>query len=503
MSMIDAMISGLWQVLAWPAFGYLLIGITVGFFVGLLPGIGGLATLALMLPFSYTIKEPVAAFCFLLGMLAVTGTTGDLTSILFGIPGESSSAALILDGYPMSKKGEAGRALGAAIMSSVVGATLGALSLAVSIPIMRPLVLLFGSPELFIIIVMGITFIGTLSGPALIKGLLAGGIGLMLAAIGVDPQTGSLRYTFGSLYLWDGLDIVPVVVGMFAIPEIVDLAVRGTSISEAPRGKLSGVMEGVKDTFRHFWLVLRCSLIGIYFGVLPVLGANVAQWIAYAHAVRGLKDKSRAGKGAVEGVLGPGAANNSTRGGDLIPTVAFGIPGSSSMALLLGALLIVGLNPGPEMLKSHLDVTFSMVWILILANIIVAGVCFMILNHLAALTFVRGSLLIPFLLIFVFIGSFTANNSLYDLVVTLIFGLIGYFMIQWGWPRPPLILGLILGKIAENYLWISTAAYGVKWLLKPSVVILIILTVAVVVYPTIQEKRKKKKRAAPEGDLDW
>src|SRR3990170_1501088 len=368
--MLEVFIIGFWKVVAWPAFGYLLIGISVGFFVGLLPGLGGLATLALMLPFSYNIKDPISAFCFLLGMLAVTSTTGDLTSILFGIPGEGSSAALILDGYPMSKNGEAGRALGAAITSSVVGAIIGALSLALSIPIMRPLVLLFGSPELFIIAIMGITFIGTLAGASLPKGLLAGGVGLMLAAIGVDPQTGALRYTFGSLYLWDRLDIIPVVVGLFAIPEIVDLAVRGTSISQVPKTKLVGVMEGVKDTFRHFWLTMRCSLIGVYVGVLPVLGANVAQWIAYAHSVQGVKD---AGKGAVEGVLGPGAANNSTRGGDLIPTVAFGIPGSASMALLLGALLIVGLDPGPEMLNQHLNVTFAMVWILILSNIIVAG----------------------------------------------------------------------------------------------------------------------------------
>lgn len=499
--MIDAFISGFWQVLAWPAFGYMLIGITIGFWVGLLPGLGGLATLALMLPFSYTIKQPVDAFCFLLGMLAVTGTTGDLTSILFGIPGEGSSAALILDGYPMSKKGEAGRALGAAIMSSVVGATIGALSLAVSIPIMRPLVLLFGSPELFIIMLMGITFIGTLSGSSVIRGLLAGGIGLMLSAIGVDPQTGSLRYTFGSLYLWDRLDITPVVVGLFAIPEIIDLAVRGTSISEVPKGKLAGVMEGIKDTFRHFWLVARCSLIGVYFGVLPVLGANVAQWISYAHAVQGLKDKGRAGKGAVEGVLGPGAANNSTRGGDLIPTVAFGIPGSASMALLLGALLIVGLNPGPEMLKEHLDLTFAMVWILILSNIIVAIACLLILNRLAALTYIRGSLLIPFLLLLVFIGSFTANNSLYDLVVTIIFGITGYFMIRYGWPRPPLILGLILGKIGENYLWISTAAYGAKWLLFPNVIILILITIGTVAYPIIKEKRGKAKYERPEDAI--
>jgi len=492
--MIEAFISGFWQVLAWPAFGYLLIGIAVGFFVGLLPGLGGLATLALMLPFSYTIKQPVEAFCFLLGMLAVTGTTGDITSILFGIPGEGSSAALILDGYPMSKKGEAGRALGAAIMSSVFGAIVGALALALSIPIMRPLVLLFGSPELFIIAVMGVTFIGTLAGSSLTKGLLAGGVGLMLAAIGVDPQTGALRYTFGSLYLWDRLDIIPVVVGLFAIPEIVDLAVRGTSISEVPKTKLVGVMEGVKDTFRHFWLVMRCSLIGVYFGVLPVLGANVAQWIAYAHGVQGVKD---AGKGAIEGVLGPGASNNSTRGGDLIPTVAFGIPGSGSMALLLGALLIVGLNPGPEMLKQHLDVTFAMVWVLIIANLIVAALCFLILNQLAALTFIRGALLIPFLLFFVFLGSFTANNSLNDLIVTLIFGAIGYFMVLYGWPRPPLILGLILGKIAENYLWISTAAYGAKWLLFPSVIILILITIGVVAYPTIKERMGKAKYERP------
>lgn len=497
--MLDAFVSGFWQVLAWPAFGYMLVGILIGFWVGLLPGIGGLSTLALMLPFSYTIKTPIEAFCFLLGMLAVTGTTGDLTSILFGIPGEGSSAALILDGYPMSKKGEAGRALGAAIMSSLVGATVGALSLALSIPIMRPLVLLFGSPELFIIAIMGITFIGTLAGASVIKGLLAGGIGLMLAAIGVDPQTGALRYTFGTLYLWDRLDIIPVVVGMFAIPEIVDLAVRGTSIAGSRPEKLTGVMEGVKDTFRHFWLVMRCSLIGVYFGVLPVLGANVAQWISYAHSVQGLKD--RAGKGAVEGVLGPGAANNSTRGGDLIPTIAFGIPGSGSMALLLGALLIVGLNPGPEMLKSHLDITFAMVWVLILSNIIVAAICFLVLNHLAALTFVRGSLLIPFLLFLVFIGSFTSNNDLADIVVTLIAGVLGYFMIKYGWPRPPLVLGLTLGKIAENYLWISTAAYGGKWLFFPTVISLIILTIFTVAYPTIKERIGKARYERPEDAM--
>lgn len=497
--MVEVFVGAFWQVVAWPACGYLLLGVAIGFIVGLLPGLGALSALALMLPFSHTIEEPVAVFCFLLGALAVTGTTGDVTSVLFGIPGESGSAALVLDGYPMSRKGEAGRALGAAITSSVVGGFAGAAVLVLSIPIVRPLMLWLGSPELFMIAVMGIVLMGTLAGASLMKGLLSGGIGLMLAAIGVDPQTGALRYTLGSPYLWDRLDVVPVVVGLLAIPEIVDLAVRGTSIAEARSARLSGVMEGVKDTFRHFGLVARCSVIGVYFGILPAVGANVAQWISYGHAVQGLKDRSRAGRGAIEGVLGPGAANNATRGGDLIPTVAFGIPGSASMALLLSALMGAGLTPGPEMLGARLDVTFAMVWILILANVIGAGACFLVLNRLAALTSIRGSLLIPFLLLFAFVGSFTANHSFNDLVVTLVFGLVGYGMVLGGWPRPPLILGLILGRIAESYLWVSTAAYGGRWLLFPSVMLLMLVTVLMVAYPALRARRPRGRGEGTGG----
>jgi TctA family transporter len=316
---------------------------------------------------------------------------------------------------------------------------------------------------------------GTVAGASTMKGLLAGGIGLMLAAIGVDPQTGSLRYTFGWTYLWDRLDVVPVVVGLLAVPEIVVLAIRGTSIAEARSLRLSGVMAGVKDTFRHFGLVARSSLIGVYFGILPALGASVAQWIAYGHAVQGLKDRARAGRGAVEGILAPGAANNATRGGDLVPTLAFGIPGSASMALVLSALLVGGLTPGPEMLGARLDVTFAMVWVLILANALGAAAAFLVLRWLAALTFVRGSLLIPFLLLFVFVGAFTANHSLNDVLVTLVFGAVGYGMLIGGWPRPPLILGVVLGRIAESYLWVSTAAYGSRWLVFPSVTLLLVV----------------------------
>jgi TctA family transporter len=494
--LFDAFISGLMQVLSWPAFGFLLIGAAVGFVVGILPGLGGLSTLALMLPFVWTIKEPISAFSFLLGMHAITGTTGDITSILFGIPGEGTAAATIIDGYPMTKKGEAGRALGAALMSSLVAGLEGAIILAISIPIMRPLVLFFASPELFMLAILGITFIVSLSGDSLLKGLLAAGIGLMLATIGVDPQTGALRYTLGTFYLWDGLSLIPVVIGLFAIPEIVDLAVRGTSIVEDKVEKLEGVMEGVKDTFRHFWLTMRCGLIGVLIGALPGLGGGVSQWLAYGHAVQSSKDPSRFGKGAVEGVLGPGAANNSKEGGNLIPTVAFGIPGSASMAILLGAFLLVGLQPGPEMLTKHLDVTFAMVWILVIANIITAGVAFLFLNQLVKITFVRGGILIPFLLMFIFLGAFTAHNSLNDIVVTIIFGLLGYFMVLFEWPRPPFVLGLVLGRIAENNLWISNSAYGVSWLLHPAIIVIFIMIITTLGYSIFNANKRKKSASS-------
>ncbi|MFB3059815.1 MAG: tripartite tricarboxylate transporter permease [Candidatus Binatia bacterium] len=497
--LFDAFISGLMQVLSWPAFGFLLIGAAVGFVVGILPGLGGLSTLALMLPFVWTIKEPISAFSFLLGMHAITGTTGDITSILFGIPGEGTAAATIIDGYPMTKKGEAGRALGAALMSSLVAGLEGAIILAISIPIMRPLVLFFASPELFMLAILGITFIVSLSGDSLLKGLLAAGIGLMLATIGVDPQTGALRYTLGTFYLWDGLSLIPVVIGLFAIPEIVDLAVRGTSIVEDKVEKLEGVMEGVKDTFRHFWLTMRCGLIGVLIGALPGLGGGVSQWLAYGHAVQSSKDQSRFGKGAVEGVLGPGAANNSKEGGNLIPTVAFGIPGSASMAILLGAFLLVGLQPGPDMLTKHLDVTFAMVWILVIANIITAGVAFLFLNQLVKITFVRGGILIPFLLMFIFLGAFTAHNSLNDIVVTIIFGLLGYFMVLFEWPRPPFVLGLVLGRIAENNLWISNSAYGVSWLLHPAIIVIFIMIVTTLGYSIFNANKRKKSASSYES----
>jgi TctA family transporter len=498
---IDAFFEGLLLVLQWKAFAFMLLGIGLGFWVGLLPGLGGATTLALMLPFVYTMT-PVEGFAFLLGMHSVVATTGDITSVLFGVPGEGTTAATILDGHAMAKNGEAGRALGAVLASSLVGALVGAFALALAIPVVRPLVLSFGSPELFMLAIVGLAFIASLSaqgGRGMLRGFLAGGLGLLVATVGQDPQAGIARYTFDSLYLWGGLDLVPVLIGIFAVPEIIDLAIRGTSIAgDVPSGRLNkGALEGVKDTFRHFWLTIRCSLIGTFIGIMPGLGGAVAQWMAYGHATqsaRTAEERKRFGQGDVRGVLGPGAANNSKEGGSLIPTVAFGVPGSSAMAILLGGFFLMGLVPGPDMLTTHLAVTFSMVWTIILANVVTVGASFLFLNHLATLTTVRGHLLIPLILVLVFIGSYTSNNHYGDVVVMLLFGGIGYLMVLGGWPRAPFVLGFVLGKIAENYLYISVARYEAAWLSRPIVVVLFALAIAVICYPLIQARRSGSRK---------
>ena len=495
--MTEALFEGLVLVLQWKALAFMMLGVLLGFWVGLLPGLGGATTLALMLPFIYTM-QPVEAFAFLLGMHAVTATTGDITSVLFGVPGEAASAATILDGHAMAKKGEAGRALGAALASSLVGALVGAVALALAVPVVRPLVLTFGSPELFMLAIVGLAFIASLSshgGRGMLRGFLAGALGLFFATVGQDPQAGVPRFTLDMLYLWQGLDLVPVLVGIFAIPEIIELVARGTSIAgQLPAGKLSrGAFEGVKDTFRHFWLTIRCSLIGTFIGIMPGLGGSVAQWMAYGHAAQSARtpeERKGFGAGDVRGVIGPGAANNSKEGGSLIPTIAFGVPGSTAMAILLGGFVLLGLVPGPDMLSKHLSVTYSMVWTIVIANVVTVLICFAFLDQLAKLTTVRAGILIPVILVLVFIGSYTSNNHYGDILVTLVFGAIGYLMVLAGWPRAPFVLGLVLGKIAENYLYISVARYEAAWLTRPVVLVLIAVAVVVIVYPLFQARRK-------------
>jgi TctA family transporter len=495
-----ALLDGLTQVLQIETLSLMLLGVAIGFVVGILPGLGGPVTLALMLPFTFDM-EPVQVFAFLLGMLVVTSTTGDITSVLFGIPGEATSAAATLDGYPLTRRGEGGRALGAVLFSSALGAGFGALVLAVAAPVIRPVVLALGPPEFFMLTAIGLTFVVALSGKNVVKGLLMATLGLLVSLIGLDSQEGIPRYTAGELYLWDGIPLVPLVVGLFGGAEILQLMLGGGSIAgsagDVPK-RITGIGRGVRDTLRHWPVVLRSSAIGASIGLVPGLGGSVAQFIAYGSARQASKNKHLFGKGAIEGVIASGAVNNAKDGGSLIPTVAFGVPGSASTAVLLSAFLIAGLDPGPEMLTTELDVTYSMVWIIVLANFVAVGVAFMFLRPLARLTFIPGAYLVPFLLLLLGLGAYSSSNSFADVLVMLGAAAIGVACIRWDWPRVPFLLAVVLGAVLERYLFLSYSIHGWSWLSRPAVIAMAVVLLLVFLVPALSRRRRNRTQAVTE-----
>ncbi len=472
---------------------FLALGCLMGLVLGIIPGIGGLTGTAMLLPFTFNM-DPYAAFALLLGLGATTATGDPIPAILFGVPGGAASAATVLDGFPMAKKGEAGRALSAAYMSSLMGGIFGALLMAISIPILRPVMLFIGSPELLAFAVLGISMVAVLSGNAPLRGITAGCLGVMIAMIGTDPQTGTLRWTFDSLYLWDGLPLTPLLLGVFALPELCDLLIARVAIA-ANTGTANiykGQWQGVKDCFTHWWLIMRCSWIGGGIGSIPGISASVVDWLAYGHALKTEKGASATfGKGDVRGVIASESSNNAKEGGALVPTVAFGVPGSATMAILLGAFLIHGLVPGPDMLTKNLSITYSMVWSVALANILGAGLCYAFSPQFARLATLRYTLILPAVLGIIYIGAFEATRQWGDLFTLLFFGLVGWIMKQLKWPRPPLILGVVLGDIIERYLFISIERYGLSWMLRPIVMLLFALAILGLIRPFLQDIRSQ------------
>jgi TctA family transporter len=482
---------------------FLFGGVIIGLVLGVIPGLGGLVGMALLLPFTFDMDK-FAAFAFLLGMGSVTTTSDTIPAVLFGVPGTTGSAATILDGHPMARNGEAGRAFGAAYTASMMGGIFGALLLAVSIPILRPVMLYLGSPELLSFSVFGLSMVAVLSGSSPMRGVAAACVGLLIAMIGSDPQTGTLRWTLDSLYLWDGLPIVPVTIGLFALPELADMAITRSSIAtdsdEAKAGEMdtrSGQWQGVRDTFIHWWLVIRVAWLGAALGAIPGLGAAIVDWVAYGHAARTEPGAAETfGKGDVRGVLASEGSNNAKEGGALVPTIAFGVPGSASMAILLGAFLIHGLIPGPDMLTKHLDVTYSMVWSVAIANILGAGLCFAFSNQFAKIALLRYTIIMPLILAVVFIGAFQGSRQWGDIYALLTFGTVGWTMKRLQWPRPPVILGVVLGDIVERYMFISVERYGTEWLFPTSfeniryvVIFMFLLSIYGLMRPLMKEWR--------------
>lgn len=501
--MLDAMWTGLVLVFQWPAIGYLVFGVFIGMWMGAVPGLGGVVGLVILLPFTYGM-ETVSAFALLLGMYTVTSTSDTIASVMLGIPGTVASQATILDGYPLAKKGQADRAFGAAFSVSAFGGVFGAAIMAISLPILLPVILSFGLPEFFMLAVLGLAMVGALAGRSILKGLAVALLGLLLTTIGEAAMTGDARFDYGSDYLIGGLPIIAIVLGLFGIPELLEMAVKDTSISRVSKDQTEGggMLQGIRDAYENWWLAVRCALIGTYVGMLPGMGSSVVDWIAYGHAVQSAKDTSKFGTGDIRGVIAPEAANNATKAGALIPTVAFGIPGSLGTAILLGALVIQGLKPGPEMLTDQLHITFSMVWDIVLANILVAGVLMIWSRQVAKVAFLPGHTVVPGVLVFIMMGAWVANATIGDWWVCLTFGFLGYILKQGGWPRPPLVLALVLGHLMEEYLHLSLGVYGgFEWLWeRPIVVVIDILILATLYLAARGIIKQKSKPETPRAD---
>lgn len=494
--MPEVFIDALVQMLAPAHLLALLVGVLLGLLFGAIPGLGGTIGLAILLPFTLGM-EPSVAIALLLGLLSVINTGDTVPAVLFGVPGSAGAQATVLDGHALAKRGEAERALYVATVASIFGGLFGALVLALSIPVMRPIVFAFGSPEFLAMAIMGITMVAVLSPGNLVRGLMVACLGLLIGSIGQAPQTAFPRWTFGEIYFLDGIPLVPVILGLFAVPEMIELHIRGTSL--APMGLRSKasifrrIGDAVRETLRHWGLVLRCSALGALLGAVPGIGATVIDWFAYGHAAATAKGGSQNfGKGDIRGVIAPESANNSKSGGQLIPTLAFGIPGSLPMAIFLGALLIHDIRPGNQMITRHLDLTVMMIWSIALANLAGGILLLLLARQFARITVVPAAYLVPTILVISIVAAFLTTFQPGDLVVLAVFSLLGWILKAHGWPRPPLILALVLGPLIEQYYSISVGRYGAEWVTRPIVLIILALTFASILFALIGNRRRAK-----------
>lgn len=495
--MLEAITSGLTALLTPQSLLFLLIGVIYGLIIGILPGLGGVVAMALLLPFTYGF-EKAATLALLLGAHIATIWGDSVTSILFSVPGSAKGLALCFDGYPMTKQGQASRALAASATGALMGGIIGAIFLALCIPLIRPLILALGPSEYLMMALWGLTVIATFSEGSLLKGLIASVLGVLVAFIGTDVVTATPRFTFGSEFLLDGISFPVAMIGLFAVSEMMKLAIKGTPIVDRSLVKeTSTVWQGVRDAFTHWWLVVRSSLLGLWIGVLPGVGATVSGLAAYAQAVQTSPTPERFGKGAVEGVIAPDATMGANEGGGLMPTLAFGIPGGESMAILLVAFIGLGVVPGPEMLNKHLDLVFSMVWIIVLANVLVTLIGLGIIPWLARLPGLHANLMVPMVLSVCFVGAYAARSRIEDVVVAAVFGVLGYLMDKFHYSRANFVIGMVLATMIERNLHISLSLYGKDFLLqRPIALGLLIFVIVTAALPFVRHALRKRRNGA-------
>jgi TctA family transporter len=494
-SLFSAAAQGFLNLLHVNVFLAMVIGVSIGTFTAVAPqGLGMPLVYAIALPIVIR-WEPLTGIALLIGASSVSAICAAYLPILFGIPGGSGSQATVLDGYPMGKRGEGRRALGASFMAGGLGCLIGTFTLAAAIPAARPLIYLMGSPELFVVMLWGLSMVAVLAGRRPLKGLIAAAFGLLLASVGQQAQSGVMRYVFDEPYLLDGLSISIIALALFGVPSSLDLALTKLGVEQQPVPLKGSLWDGAKDALREWWLVVRCSFVGVWVGIVPGLGSQVVDWLAYGHAAQSCKGgRETFGKGDVRGVIAPESANDAKDGGDLVTTLILGFPQGVVTALFIVALLAWGYLPGPEMVKKTPELIYSIVWLQGISGIVGTLIGFGLAAQLAKLAEVRYSFMVPIMFIFILMGAFSVTRDPADLIAVVAFGLLGYFMRRYGYPRPAMILGLVLGDLMEKYLYRSMASYGFTWLMRPAVIALLILAAASLFF-TLRGRMKANAKA--------
>lgn len=492
---------------------FLVGGVAGGIVVGALPGLTATMALALMLPFTFSMS-PEPALIMLGGIYIGAIYGGSISAILINTPGTPSSIATTFDGYPMTRQGKPEQALVTAAFSSGIGGVLGGLTLLFLSPALADLALQFGPPEFFWVAIFGLTIIATLSAGSLLKGMIGGCLGLMLSTVGIAPIGGESRFTFGFSPLQGGLDLVVMLIGLFCIPEVLAMVDRKRVAKQGLALKREkGVAGGViKKLVRQPLLLLRSSIVGIVTGIIPGAGGNIASLLSYDLAVRFDKKHKDYGKGRMEGVVASEASNNAEVGGSLVPLLSLGIPGAAPAAVLMGALLIQGITPGPDLYTRYPDLVYTFIIAFIIANFVMFVMAFYGARYVARMIDLPADVLLPMIVMLTVIGSFAIRNSYLDVCMMLGFGIAGYFLKKVGFEPGPIVLGIILGPIAETGLAQSMLlgqAEGGVWQIfftRPITLVLIVLSLisllSAVYIQTSRAGWKAGRRDAETCDAD-
>jgi len=476
---------------------WMLFGAAIGLIVGILPGLGTLLGMALSLPFIFKM-QPYEALPFLVALSATGFTGGSITAVLLGVPGESANIVTTFDGYPMTQKGQGARAIGAALTSSLVGGILAVFFGVCMMFIIMPLVMLVTSREMVFIILAGLSFICLLGKGAKIKSLISGCLGMLFSCVGLVLVTGEARFTFDNPYLFDGLSLVPVTLGLFAIPPLLELATQGgdgTISSGKAKISIRDTFEGVRDVVRNKWLCLKSSFIGYFFGVMPGVGAQAAVFVAYGHAKSISSHPETFGTGNVQGVIAPESCNNAKESGSWLTTLALGVPGSATGAVGLGALVLLGIMPGPSMFTDHLDLTVCVFGSLAMANVLGFFMCFPLVSYLARIAVIPGRIIVPLVLVIIIVGAYATRGLVADIYILLAFGLIGLLLRRFNFNSGSMLLGFLLGDLFETYLFISLQAHGWTFFMSTGPMVILACTIAFLIIPSLSKKIKSRRSA--------